>query len=344
MATCSFHAPRTSDARLWLYCVLSANFVVERMICSYSLQDPDLDPSDASVDPSAATLGVGEGDMMTSEALYIRIWLARKVSVLVCVCVSGYFAFTFIDYNKANHRLLEDIRQQNVDLKQKMELMQLANKPTVKHHRDIADSGGFPEKALVDPFTGGADDDGELADESSDDDTLSFDSTATDRTWHTSAAPPVDSVSVMSSDDEEDGDVNEDDFLTALNSNNNSPDIPEELAKLSDVARDDGLGPLPTIKKSARKSSSRTPSRRTSRSSRASTPSSVASPNHSYNLRNRRGSLQVNPVYENETEKDFVNQVRKMLKRSDRNKVKIEAAEKRSHIGAFSSDEASDFV
>ena len=117
-----------------------------------------------------------------------------------------------------------------------------------------------------------------------DDDTLSFDSTATDRTWYTSAAPPADSLSVISSDDDDD-EVNEEDFLTALNSNNNSPDIPEELAKLScstPVALDDGLGPLPAIKKS----SSRTPSRRASRSSRASTPA-AASPNHSYNLRNR---------------------------------------------------------
>ena len=116
-----------------------------------------------------------------------------------------------------------------------------------------------------------------------DDDTLSFDSTATDRTWYTSAAPPADSLSVISSDDDDD-EVNEEDFLTALNSNNNSPDIPEELAKLSatPVALDDGLGPLPAI----RKSSSRTPSRRASRSSRASTPA-AASPNHSYNLRNR---------------------------------------------------------
>ena len=84
---------------------------------------------------------------------------------------------------------------------------------------------------------------------------------------------------------EPDDEVNEEDFLTALNSNNNSPDIPEELAKLScstPVALDDGLGPLPAIKKS----SSRTPSRRVSRSSRASTPA-AASPNHSYNLRNR---------------------------------------------------------
>ena len=326
-----------------MYCVLSANFVVERMICNYSLLDTSLDPSEASIDPAGATLG-GEEDMMSNEAMYLRIWLARKVSVLVCVSISGYFAFTFIDYNKANHRLLEDIRQQNVDLKQKMELMQLSNKPSSgKFHPDLTD---FPEKPLVDPFTGGADDEGELADESSgddeDDDTLSFDSTATDRTWHTSAAPPADALSVMSSDD--DDEVNEEDFLTALNSNNNSPDIPDELAKLSAIpviALDDGLSPLPSIKKSAAKSSSRTPSRRTSRSSRASTPlTAVASPNHSYNLRNRRSSLQVNPVYENETEKDFVNQVRKMLKRSDRNKVKIEAAEKRSHIGAFSSDEA----
>ena len=331
-----------------MYCVLSANFVAERMICSYSLQDTSLDPSEAAFgDPADATLG-GEEEM-TSEALYLRIWLARKVSVLICVSISGYFAYTFIDYNKANHRLLEDIRQQNVDLKQKMELMQLSNKPSAKIHPDLTDAGMFPEKALVDPFTGGADDEGELADESSDDDdddTLSFDSTATDRTWLTSAAPPVDSVSVMSSD-EDDDEVNEEDFLTALNSNNNSPDIPDELAKLSGggtpVALDDGLGPLPAIKKSAAKTSSRTPSRRTSRCSRASTPaaaSAVASPNHSYNLRNRRSSLQVNPEYENETEKDFVNQVRKMLNRSDRNKVKIEAAEKRSHIGAFSSDEA----
>ena len=132
---------------------------------------------------------------------------------------------------------------------------------------DLPDHGGggeFPEKALVDPFTGGADDEGELADESSDDDedTLSFDSTATDRTWMTSAAPPADGLSVMSSGDEADGDLNEDDFLTALNSNNNSPPFDEQLAKLSNL--DDGLGPLPVIKK---KSSSRTPPRRTSRDS-----------------------------------------------------------------------------
>ena len=130
---------------------------------------------------------------------------------------------------------------------------------------DLPDHGGggeFPEKALVDPFTGGADDEGELADESSDedDDTLSFDSTATDRTWMTSAAPPADGLSVMSSGDEAD-DLNEDDFLTALNSNNNSPPD-EQLAKAGNL--DDGLGPLPVIKK---KSSSRTPSRRTSRDS-----------------------------------------------------------------------------
>ena len=65
----------------------------------------------------------------------------------------------------------------------------------------------------------------------------------------------------MSSGDEAD-DLNEDDFLTALNSNNNSPPFDEQLAKLSNM--DDGLGPLPVIKK---KSSSRTPSRRTSRDS-----------------------------------------------------------------------------
>merc|ERR1719229_1955751 len=284
------------------------------MICSYSLQDTSggLDPSD----PASATLGEGT---VTSEALYVRVWLARKVSVLLCVCVSGYFAYSFIDYNKANHRLLEDIRQQNVDLKHKMELMQLSNKTSKKLYPDLPDHGGggeFPEKALVDPFTGGADDEGELADESSDedDDTLSFDSTATDRTWMTSASPPADGLSVMSSGDEAD-DLNEDDFLTALNSNNNSPPD-EQLAKAGNL--DDGLGPLPVIKK---KSSSRTPSRRTSRSSRASTPVTVASPNHSYNLRNRRSSsggvhsVVNNPEFENETERDFVQQVRKLLKR-----------------------------
>ena len=49
----------------------------------------------------------------------------------------------------------------------------------------------------------------------------------------------------------------------------------------------------------------------------------------------------MNPDYAKESERDFVEKVRKMLKTSDRNKVKIAAAEKqRSLIGAFSSDEA----
>jgi hypothetical protein len=139
--------------------------MLERSICNYSL------PTESAGDsvPMSEDL---------PETIYERIW-----SVFACFCVTGFFAYSFVDYNKVNNRLLEDIRRQNADLKQKMEVMQVSNRASYYAPQDKTDS--IPQKALVDPLTGGMDDTGEMAeDESSeDDDTLSFNSTRTDRTW-----------------------------------------------------------------------------------------------------------------------------------------------------------------
>ena len=55
--------------------MLSANFVVERAICNYSLPDTG---HDAAADLGGATVAAADEDL--SEAMYLRIWLARKAS------------------------------------------------------------------------------------------------------------------------------------------------------------------------------------------------------------------------------------------------------------------------
>ncbi|TRY63670.1 hypothetical protein TCAL_08682 [Tigriopus californicus] len=104
---------RTSDARLLLYCVLSLNFLMDRLVCNLSLQDGSEPVGDIEDLP---------------ETIYFRIWLMRKLVVFLCVCLTGYVAVNYVDYNVVNNKILEDIRKQNADLKLNMETIHVANR------------------------------------------------------------------------------------------------------------------------------------------------------------------------------------------------------------------------
>lgn len=313
---------RTADARLWLYCVLSINFLLERAICQSSL------PSDGQQDVSE--------DL--PETIYHRIWLIRKTSIFACFCVTGYIAVKYVDYNRVNNKLLEDIRKQNADLKMKMEAMQVMSKQgnneggpnsaaatsttdggSAATRFDLTDAGGFatnpffPEDHVTDL--------GELAeDESSSDDTISVNSTMTDRTYLGGTMEQTTELS------EESDSGDEDEFMTALNSKEHSP---KSLA-----AQQFLTGPG---NKSGRVSRSSKGGKTTPRtSSRATTP--LQSPNHSYNLRTRASTLiNNNPILEEESPESFHKTVLAKLKVTQRNSAKLSLALKKASM--YSSDE-----
>ncbi len=63
-----------------------------------------------------------------SDLLYHRVWLLRKASMSLSCLVTAYFACAFVDYNRVNHRLLEDIHRQNAELRRRMEDVQVATR------------------------------------------------------------------------------------------------------------------------------------------------------------------------------------------------------------------------
>lgn len=262
--------------------------------CSYiinsSLPSSSAPPGDPS-DPGGDTVGLIED---LPERIYARIWLLRQLSMLVCLCITGYTAYKFVDYNKVNNRLLEDIRKQNAELKQRMELMQVDGRRTNAGSVSVIDGPEAPDfhlRHLVDEGTGM--DGGDDADaDSDDDDTLSFNSTMTDGTW-LAADNDHDTLertqlSDVSEDEEEQDLLDEMAFISA----NSSPMLPELPGAAATPPAAGG---------------------RLSRSSRASTPAIRSS----YNLRSRAGATTAsNPILNNESEEDFYRIVSKMHHKS----------------------------
>lgn len=308
---------RTSDARLLLYCVLSLNFLMERLVCNFSLQNGSEPIGDVEDLP---------------ETIYFRIWLMRKLAVFLCVCLTGYVAVNYVDYNKVNNKILEDIRRQNADLKQKMETFQVANR--IMKTPPPADSLDGKKPLLSDPFTGSFTDPGEWADRSdneededgeSDDGTLSFNSTQTDQTWLGRPEYHPDLSEVSSCDD--DDDVALELGLIVPNASPHSQDCPPQPKTK-----------LPPPSRSSRGSRSR-----------SVTPSTLNETTHSYNLRNRSTlsrNSDLRPEYAAETDIAFGKTITQMANITKRNSAKIKLALKKSIInqqdkksGFYSSDE-----
>ena len=108
---------RTGDARLWLFTIFCANFIMERLICNLTLESNKTDIFEIYMTDESSPQAI----------LHFRIWLSRKVSILASLVVLLFKALTFKDYNVINYELLQDIRKQNAELCQAVQLMKTFN-------------------------------------------------------------------------------------------------------------------------------------------------------------------------------------------------------------------------
>ncbi|XP_054163912.1 uncharacterized protein LOC128961678 [Oppia nitens] len=81
---------RTNEARLWLFLVLICNLFAERIIASYSVDDQ--------------LVGLTSTSIIISE----RIWISRKVTLLLMTAIFLWFAITYKDYNYVNYSILNE--------------------------------------------------------------------------------------------------------------------------------------------------------------------------------------------------------------------------------------------
>ena len=90
---------------------------MERIICNLTLESNQADIFEIYMHDESSPQAL----------LHFRIWLSRKMAILVSVFVLLFKALTFKDYNIINYELLQDIRKQNADLHQTVQLMKTFN-------------------------------------------------------------------------------------------------------------------------------------------------------------------------------------------------------------------------
>ena len=267
---------RTEDARLWLILIVSGNAFLERVLCDFTLEENGHFHEDILLHE--------ENDLQA--LLHSRIWAARKCAIFVSCLVLAYKAFTFQDYNRINFQLLQDIKNQNAELKKAVKMIKEGNL--------------LEGKDALDSFSKGDEAQDEADDEHSEDeeDCLSYISTQTDITWQ--------HMDKLSSDEEDLDDnlsENEEDFESTQTTptNNNKDQITELTPVLSS-----SLSTLETKKKRGRTPSSRN-------SSRSTTPMRQ-NQSHNYNLRIRKQNQSFNGFDNKESADDFGKLVSKMAK------------------------------
>jgi len=156
---------RTEDSRLWLFFILSLNFGLERLVIFWSLPG---DGENIAVDLS----------QMVSD----RIWMVRNMAIFISIVVLTVMAIRFKDLNIINNCLLEEIKRQNLELKNSMEKFQVGNKLSQSipmNSVDTLDGHFIPLSHMLAEDTGFNGDEEDFSDNDSD----SFNSTRTDRTF-----------------------------------------------------------------------------------------------------------------------------------------------------------------
>ncbi|XP_023725244.1 uncharacterized protein LOC111874188 isoform X2 [Cryptotermes secundus] len=104
--------PRTQEARIWIFLIITVNAVIERIVVRQFLQD-DVEH--------------------LNETLYWWISQCRKVMLTVCVVWIGVTIYQYCDYNAVNHQLLIQIQKQNMEVIHYLEKMRVTdNDPTPK--------------------------------------------------------------------------------------------------------------------------------------------------------------------------------------------------------------------
>jgi len=307
---------RTADARLWLFVVLTANFAVERLVVKWSL-------------PQA-----GEADVMNLSGLvHDRVWLCRQVAIAVAAVVLAVVAVRFKDYNKINNQLLEEIRRQNLELKQNMESFQVSGRS--RAGADTLDGAALEGSRasltshlnqLLAEDTGFVGDEEDFSEDEEDSFNLSSLSQATDVSFRPGSRE-------TSFDD--------DDFGTARTSRETTP-VNEEI--------DSALEALSSCLVTSSVSLSSTPLKAVARVGReAASPArkEVTPPQAAprYNLRRTPGrssnsSRADNSLVQQESPEVFAAVVKRQLAVTKRNSAKWSQALRRGQKDGFSSDES----
>ena len=171
---------RTADARLWLFLLLTVNFGVERLVSHLTLQ------YGADLEHSTDISGL----------LARRVWLVRNITAVLGLMLVGLVAARYRDYNKMNNNLLQEIKKQNLEMRNRMESFNNLDQTDhgTPHTRRNYILGGNIEALLAEDtgFHGDEEDWEEDWEEDSDD---SADSTRTDVTYNPSReTSPCESV------------------------------------------------------------------------------------------------------------------------------------------------------
>lgn len=91
---------RTQQARLYLFLLLTCNYIVEQYLYSAVIRKANDNSNLSSVTDTANSL----------------VWLCRKVFVFLCITVTLIAALKYCDYNLINYHLLLEIKNQNFRL------------------------------------------------------------------------------------------------------------------------------------------------------------------------------------------------------------------------------------
>ena len=90
--------PRTHNARIWVFLVVTLNAVIERVVVNQFLR--------ANID---------QPDMF-NKSLDWWIWQCRKVMLSICTILIAIAVYQYCDYNAVNHQLLLKIQKQNMEV------------------------------------------------------------------------------------------------------------------------------------------------------------------------------------------------------------------------------------
>lgn len=107
---------RTASARLWLFCMFCCSFGLERLVVNITITDSSDLPADVASVFSISFLlcnffielfAIG----FLQEEIYWRIWLVRKITMLLCAALLGYTAYKFQDLNIINNQILLNVQR-----------------------------------------------------------------------------------------------------------------------------------------------------------------------------------------------------------------------------------------
>ncbi|XP_066920854.1 uncharacterized protein [Clytia hemisphaerica] len=117
--------PQTSGSRLWLFAALSLLIVSERVFVGKIVDD--------------------ESEQLTSERMHERIWVLRKIFLVLATIILGIFIFRYKDFNKINYGMLQEIQLQVTELRK----IQQTTSQVTTNCLDETDSSTSLEKTII---------------------------------------------------------------------------------------------------------------------------------------------------------------------------------------------------